>query len=156
MLILNNLVRAASDNDKNVKHTSIKQLCLVASVWRYGILSEVLTSVAYSASTSSSGSIHMTLSAYTEDQATALIASLIEHVCTHKRWFDCSSIVATQLLKVYTITTDADHAMLNSNDTVSAVCKAVVITALASCKHAVAVLDGRVLNYAAAAAHISI
>jgi hypothetical protein len=155
MLILNNLVRAATDNDSNAKHTSVKQTCLVASAWRYSILSEVLTSVAYSASTSSD-SIHMTLSACTDVQATVLIPSLIEHVCTHKRWSDCSSTVVTQLLKAYTITTDANHAMLNSNDTVSTVYKAVVITALTSCKHAVAVLDGRVSNYAAAAAHISI
>jgi hypothetical protein len=157
MLILDCLVRAATDNDSNAKHACIKQLYLVASAWRYSILSEVLTSVAHSASTtSSSSSINMALSAYTDVQAKVLIPFLIDHVCTHKRWSDCSSTVATQLLKAYTATTDADDGMLASNESIPGVYEAVVITALASCKHTVAVLDGRVSNYAAAAAHISI
>jgi hypothetical protein len=157
MLILDNLVRAATDNDSNEKHIGVKQLYLVASAWRYSILSEVLTSIAYAASTSSSSSsIPMALSAYIDVQAKILKPSLVEHVCTHKRWSDCSSTVVTQLLKAYTATSDADHGMMDSNDSVPAVYKAVVITALASCKHAVAVLDGRVSNYTAAAAHISI
>jgi hypothetical protein len=147
MLILDNLVSAATDNDSSAKHSCIKQLCLAASAWRYSILFEVLTSAVYSVSICSSSSS----GAYTDVQTTVLIPALIELVC--RKWSECSNTVITQLLKAYTVTTDTENA---SSDTASAVFEAVLIRAIASCKHAAAVVDGRVSNYAAAAAHISI